>query len=92
MKTIYKYPLDIADYQSIKIPQDANILSILYQGEILVLYALIETEKPLELRGILIEGTGNPFPESESDNIRFIGTVQSPFGYVWHVFCEEKNK
>ncbi len=84
MQTIYKYPLKVADIQTIKMPADARLLSVGDQGGVLTLWARVDTEAELVPTTFAIYGTGNPIETPESDEV-YIGTTQmGPF--VWHVF------
>lgn len=82
--TIYKYPLEIADIQSIPIPDGAELLSVQFQRETLCLWALVDPGAPKKLVTIEIIGTGNP---AGAASRCFISTVQQFNGQlVWHVF------
>lgn len=84
MKTIWKYPLQVTDLQTLEIPQGAQILSAQIQSGQLTLWALVDTSNPCEKVKIEVVGTGNPIDDSFSDR-KYISTVQmGPF--VWHVF------
>lgn len=85
MKTIYKYPLEITDFQGLQIPKGSEILSAKCQNNSLVLYAGVSAEEK-ELREIQIIGTGNPVYSDLKTKRRFIDTVIMPNGLVWHVF------
>lgn len=66
MKTIYKYPLEVANRQIINLPEGANILNVLNQNEVPVLYAEVDTEeKEIEKVEIAMVGTGHPIDEIE---------------------------
>ena len=81
MKTIWKFELETTDRQTISMPKDALILNINTQGDIPVLYALVNTDNKVEYRIIEIFGTGHEIP----NGIIYLGTysIQS---MVWHVF------
>jgi len=89
MKTIYKYPLDIADAQRVAMPKGAQILTAQIQKDSLFLWALVDNAAHLELRTILIRGTGN-----NADDIGcYISTVQLHAGLlVLHVFEGKAEK
>lgn len=82
MKKIYKYEIPIEDAPSVPMPIGAQVLSVAASGgDSLLLWALVDTEAPVEDRHLAICGTGHPVREVGA----FIATVQdSPF--VWHVF------
>lgn len=86
MKTIYKYPLEIFERQTLMLPTGAKILSVQPQGkhESVWLWALIDTEQPQEARTIVMRGTGHEFPEG---TFTHLGTFQVMGGsLVFHVF------
>jgi hypothetical protein len=89
MKTIYKYPLPYEDIVILQLPYGAKILSVLNQHEKIVLYALIDTEKPKhQLVKIRIVGTGHPLEENIKD-YQFIGSVAlSNQNLIFHVFAD----
>lgn len=83
-KTIYKYPLEVADVQDVMLPDGAQILSVAMQGQTLCLWAMVDTDLQLKRRRIVVYGTGHPFGDA---NQVFIGTVLMDGGsLVWHVF------
>jgi hypothetical protein len=87
MKTIWKYELQVTDWQTINIPRNAEILTIQNQNGIPQLWAIVDTdEKAIELKGIEIYGTGNPM---RSDGLirKYIGTFQMLGGkFIGHCF------
>lgn len=85
MKSIWKYPLNIIDTQSVEIPANSRILSVQFQHEVLTVWAHVEASNPKVLRKIHIYGTGHPADSAEY--LDFIGTAQQ-YGLVWHVFAE----
>lgn len=89
MRTIYKYPLELVDYQRIGMPSGAKILCVQEQDGRLCLWAkvFIHSGVESETRLFHIFGTGNPMPEMTK--LIYIGTAQSG-RFVWHVF-EEPN-
>lgn len=83
MSVIYKYPMEIADYQTIGMPIGSKILSVGNQGGELMLW--VEVTESLEMidRSFIVRGTGNPWTFCILDT--FIGTaIIDPF--VWHVY------
>jgi hypothetical protein len=87
MTTIYKYLLQLTDYQEIEMPSGARILSVIDKNNALCLYAKVWVEATLEVRQIHIFGAGNPIPEMTK--LIFIGTVQIG-ARVWHTFEEPR--
>lgn len=84
MKTIYKYtvPITWTDHE-VEMPKGAQILStdVGDPFENILIWAVVDTNAPLEVRRLEIRGTGHPLGEVGD----FIATVQDP-PYVWHVF------
>ena len=79
--TIWKYPLQIGDFNSVQMPKGATILSVDNQNGILCLWAMVDPEKSLVTRKIRIVGTGHTF-DGYAEHIGSV--VMAPF--VWHVF------
>jgi hypothetical protein len=85
MKTIYKYPLALTDWQQIRMPEGAEILSAQMQGEDLCLWAMVETSNKSTPRAFEVFGTGNPIHTDMGIDRRYINSVQERV-FVWHVF------
>ena len=85
MIAVWKFPLNLGA-NSVMMPADSEILSAAIQGERpgqLCCWARVVTTAPLQLRRVLVRGTG-----AELDSFafsRFVATVQDG-DYVWHVF------
>ncbi len=93
MKKIYKYPLEVTDFQEVMMPEGAKIICVQCQPapygkplkEQICMWAEIDDEAPLVPRRIRIFGTGNPMKYEHE--IKYIGTVQmSNHALVWHVY------
>lgn len=86
MKTIYKYPitssLNPVSVCTVRIPKNYQILSIQVQCDLICVWALVDTDEPLELKEFLIACTGQPVPEN---GITYLETVQASI-FVWHIF------
>ena len=95
MKRIFKYQLSITDSQDILAPQGIEPISVHYQENELMLWALVDDSamqdiNTFEVLTIRIFGTGHAV---EGENLRFIGTVIDPLQpelapLVWHIFYE----
>lgn len=85
MHRIYKFRLEITNFQEVEMPEGAEILSVQNQSNYVTLWALCDGDRAVARRGIWIYGTGHQIdPLSELD---YIGTVQQFDGtLVWHVF------
>lgn len=73
MKTVWKFPIDATDRQTVMMPRGAQILSAQVQGEQLCLWALVEPTARKEPREIEVIGTGAPAPDCTRC---YIGTAQ----------------
>jgi len=89
MQTIYKYPLVIADFQNISIPEGAEFLSVIEQNNLPVVYFLVDPFRdqfPLEF---ILLGTGHPFQEDYLEGFLYLGTVSTSGGrLIWHIFAK----
>jgi hypothetical protein len=88
MKTIYKYPLEITDLQSVSIPFGYTLLSVQMQSGKPCLWAMVDTDNIEEKCTIEMFGTGNPINPIKGIGQRvFIDTFQiHGAGLVFHVF------
>lgn len=92
MARIFKYPLELADKQTVEMPKGSEILTAHTQHDVMTLWALVPDERydgfPTEQRTIQIIGTGHYVsrrPNQDQELLKYIATVfQGPF--VWHVF------
>ena len=85
MKTIYKYPLEIADRQTLMLPAGHEILAVATQHGQPCLWVLVDTDEELMPFGIAMYGTGMPCSQTRKD---YIGTVQLLNGaMVLHLFA-----
>lgn len=88
-RTVYKYAFGIRDTVELEMPSGAQILHIEIQGRTPCMWALVDTDRPLERRVFCIYGTGRPI---ERSGIHHIGTFLMAVGtLVWHVFEEDKT-
>jgi hypothetical protein len=86
--TIWKYPLELTDEQTVKMPLGAQILSVQVQRGHVCLWALCNELAPQTDRRIFIHGTGHIV---SAKNPKFLGTVQLEAGaLVFHVFEESQ--
>lgn len=94
MRTIYKFPLQFCDEQTIAMPKNAQILSALWvRGEICV-YAVVDAEEKMnETHQFVIVGTGHSLrPNTPPKEHYYLGTVHNDDqSLVFHVF-EKKDK
>ena len=86
MKKIYKYELTSQNC-TLKLPKDAEILTVKLQNATPTLWALVDPEAELENRHICIIGTG----WEVEDTMKYITTYIDGY-FVWHVFESQKNR
>ena len=86
--TIWKFELKEVELQIVRIPEGADILSLGIQGEEMFLWAAVDEEAETEAVQIRIVGTGWVMGETTLER-RFLGTLATPAGLVWHVFRED---
>lgn len=94
MKTIYKYVLEVTDFQEVEMPEGATILHVGTQPapygkpvprEQLCLWAEVDSEKQLVPRRIRVFGTGHDMVHEHE--LRYIGTTDMHnHALVWHVY------
>jgi len=87
MNTIWKFVLNICDYQEVEMPLGAYILSAGQDGNgDLCVWALVNNDFKT-VRRFRILGTGNMFPDYNQDDYHaFLGTVVMNNGLVWHIW------
>lgn len=82
MRTIWKFPFQVAGSFTVDMPADAEILAVQLQGVVPCMWALVDTDLPVMTETFLIVGTGHRAPDEGAVHV---GTFQQgPF--VWHVF------
>lgn len=84
MKNILKYPFEINDTVTIRMPGGAKVLSIQYQGNIPTIWAMVDTYNREAHREFFVFGTGHDIPSATT--ITYLATIQDPNGFVWHIF------
>jgi len=87
MRKIFKYPLMIADYQEIDLPESAEILHVDNQRDQICLWASVVADRKEDKikTKIRIAGTGHPI--EDYGTLRHLGTVKLSHGdLVFHVF------
>ena len=92
-KKVFKYTLQITDFQQVVMPKGAIPLDIQLQGDQIQLWCLVEVDdglldpKKLRPMNIMCVGTGHaPVPSG----FHYIATVQVA-GFVWHFFRQEER-
>lgn len=61
MKKIFKYELEVKDFQVLKLPRHSELLTVQMQGSHICLWAIVNTDEGIPQSGyqICIVGTGN---------------------------------
>ena len=86
-KTIWKFQLEVTDKQFIRMPKEAELLSVQTQNETPCLWALVNPNSPTEERCFEVFGTGHPVHCDMGIDRKFIGTFQLQGGVlVFHLF------
>jgi hypothetical protein len=87
MKTVWKFPLEVTDYQEIKMPVGAKILCIQAQSEKPCLWALVDPYANTYSVTIVMCATGHEIHGRH--NLDYLGTFQLYAGsLVFHAFQE----
>lgn len=72
MKVIFKYPLPVQEKLNIELPQGAKIIRVDDVDGLFWLWAIVDTEQPLELRHIECYKTGQQMP-SDAEDLTYLG-------------------
>lgn len=87
MRSVWKYPLRVADTQVVDLPTGAEPLAVQAQDGSLVLWAAVDTDiKEVAPVRLCVFGTGEQI-EEDWLSLEHLATVQMD-GLVWHVFRE----
>jgi len=82
VKTIWKFPIPMQETVVLTMPAGAQALDVQLQGDVPMLWALVEADAPRERRRFFIAGTGRVMRDEAGAHL---GTWQQD-GYVWHLF------
>jgi len=82
--SIEKWTLNVTDEQSLRLPQDAEILCIRIKDGRPQLWALVDYDKPIVIRKFFTYYSGFPMPDGDFG--QYVGTYQLDNGLVFHVF------
>ena len=80
--TIWKFELELEIFQTIKMPNHADVRHIGLQGGGICIWAEVRPENPMVDRNFYVVGTGHPIP-AEARYYR--GTIQQG-AFVWHIY------
>lgn len=85
MKTIWKYPLEVTDEQTIMVPKGGRLLTVQVQNGVPCLWALVDPVALKEPRTLYTYGTGHPVGVATAH----LGSYQLDNGLlVFHVFSD----
>ncbi len=90
-RVVWKYELEMEDYQDIEMPLESTILCVQKQRDKPCMWALVDPDDKERCRyTIRIAGTGHPIKEEDH---KYIGTFQMMDGnLVFHVFAVDRRK
>ena len=88
MASIWKFKLLWREVQPVLLPSGAKVLTVQFQRDDLCVWAEVDSEATPVQTFFLIVGTGNPMPDVDMKNFRYLSTVQKD-GFVWHVYVEK---
>jgi len=88
MKTIWKYSVQLDDRFAVSMPAGAKVLAVQTQFGSPVVWALVNPGAERVERKFRLVGTGH---EIELSGYLYVGTFQTPFGLVFHLFVEEEK-
>ena len=88
MKKVFKYRIDITDFQTVMIPEGAQFLHLGLQSDYVCIWALIDPDKRSIPYKIQCVGTGHIV---EPEYTVYLGTILMYDGnLVFHFFTEQK--
>ncbi len=86
MRTIYKYDVPLTNEVGIEIPGFIQWLHVGVQYDVAVVWAVVDTDKPMANQRLHVRGTGHPMTGEEGEHV---GSIQLHGGaLVFHVFAD----
>lgn len=86
MKTIYKYPILLIDFQTLLLPLGAEVINIINKLDGIYLYAIVDSnEKTMCSISIRIYPTGH---STIHDDYEYFTTIVLDDIFVWHIFIK----
>lgn len=82
MRTIKKYDIKSMMDPIVIMPKGAKILELAHKKSMPILWAQVDTDKPLVKRLIRSFSTEKELPEEPGE---YLGTIET-LGYIWHCF------
>lgn len=90
MKTIWRYPIDMAEEQSVRMPKGARVLSVQRHGKETFLYALLTAHSAYTTRTVRVRSTDDDCDGLAAEE--YVGTVAlDDHRFVFHVFVEKES-
>lgn len=86
MTVIWKYPLVIRGAQEIEMPIGAQFLCVQVQQDKPCIWAQVDPDAGAAVYQVFLVGTGHEVETQVSKRARYLGTVQMPYGLVFHVY------
>ena len=88
VKTIWKYPLEIQEEQTVEVPYGSQLLSLMGQNDLPVLYVLVNPyTKVKEVWHFSLWATGQKIGDEMLRTSIFVGTVSTYEGrLIWHLW------
>ena len=85
---IWKYPLEVADEQTVNLPNGAQVLCVQNQNEVPCIWAKVDTQAVTRPWRVVTRGTGHAAGEWDGS---YVGTYQMlSGGLVFHVFMSPR--
>lgn len=89
MRTIWEFPFLSSAIVEIQMPKGAEVMDVEMRASTPCLWAIVDTDHPLETRRFRVYGTGNQLNECVSSHKgSWIATFQDGSS-VWHIFESE---
>ncbi len=87
-ESIFRVTIAVEDYQELKLTGPALSVAPVRTGASDYIDLWFEHRDHPYVFGLYVMGTGHPVPWNAQtrDMFRFIGTVVTPVGLIWHVF------
>ena len=85
MRKTERYILQLGVINFVRMPKEAQIISALYDGTMVVICAIVEKDNENEIRQIWVDKNGLSILLTDKE-IRFIGSVVVATSEIYHVF------
>lgn len=90
MRAIWKFPLQLVDYQEVIVPGGVGPLCVQVQDGAPCLWAEVDPDASSGALAVMIFGTGHALDESEHKRFRYLSTFQMHGGaLVFHAYVGE---